>query len=133
MQPLQIGVCTWSLAIPDLERTLAAVRSDLDLSLVHLGFMGDQEDYKNRDRVIRLVETNGLEVSATAVGFVGEDYTNDPNHRSHRWLPARTATGKTAGKKPPTSPNSPVNWASSNSVLMSASSRTTQKIPVTQS
>ncbi len=41
MQPLQIGVCSWSLAIPDLQRTLATVRDDLGLSVVHLGLFDD--------------------------------------------------------------------------------------------
>ncbi len=72
MQPLQIGVCSWSLAIPDLQRTLATVRDDLGLSVVHLGLFDDS--YKDRDRVIKTVQAGGVEVSATCVGFAGEDY-----------------------------------------------------------
>lgn len=72
MQPLQIGVCSWSLAIPDLERTLATVRDDLGLSVVHLGLFDDS--YKDRDRVIKTVQASGIEISATCVGFAGEDY-----------------------------------------------------------
>jgi L-ribulose-5-phosphate 3-epimerase len=72
MQPLQIGVCSWSLAIPDLERTLATVRTDLGLGVVHLGFFDDS--YQKRDQVIKIVQASGVEVSATCVGFAGEDY-----------------------------------------------------------
>lgn len=72
MSPLQIGACSWSLAIPDLQRTLAAVREELGLKLVHLGFFDDF--YKNRDQVLKIVQDSGVEVSATAVGFAGEDY-----------------------------------------------------------
>ncbi len=73
MQPLQIGVCSWSLAIPDLERALATIREELGLGLVHLGLLDDK--YKDRDRLLRTVEDAGVEVSATAIGFVGEDYS----------------------------------------------------------
>jgi len=72
MQPLQIGVCTWSTAIPDLGETLAAVRDELDLGVVHLGFMDDS--YKEPDKVMAAVQASGVEVSATCVGFAGEDY-----------------------------------------------------------
>jgi len=72
MQPLQIGVCTWSPAIRDLGETLAAVKNKLGLGVIHLGFLDDS--YNEPDKVLEAVQTSGLEVSATCVGFVGEDY-----------------------------------------------------------
>ncbi|HSW45935.1 MAG TPA: sugar phosphate isomerase/epimerase family protein, partial [Phycisphaerae bacterium] len=72
MKSLRIGVCSWSLAIPDLRRTLATVKEELGLGVVHLGFFDDT--YRKRDEVIRIVKDSGVEVSATAAGFAGEDY-----------------------------------------------------------
>jgi len=74
MQPLQTGVCTWSLAIPDLATTLATVKNELGLSLVHLGFMDD--GYKDRDKTLETIKASGLEISATCVAFAGEDYSS---------------------------------------------------------
>lgn len=73
MQPLQIGVCSWSLKMPDLEQCLATVRDTLGLGLVQIGFWGDE--YKDVDRILKLVAKFGLEVSATSLGFAEEDYT----------------------------------------------------------
>lgn len=73
MQPLQIGVCTWSLHIPDLHKTLLAVKDQLGLKLIHLGFFDDA--YKDPEMILREVKASGLEVSATCVGFAGEDYS----------------------------------------------------------
>ena len=74
MQPLQIGVCSWSLAIPDLGQSLSTIKNELGLGVVQLGFFDD--GYKNRDRVIKIVQDSGVQVSATAVGFAGEDYSS---------------------------------------------------------
>lgn len=74
MQPLQIGVCTWSLHIPDLRQTLMAVKERLGLGLIHLGFMDDS--YKDPGTLFKTVEDSGLEVSATCIGFAGEDYSS---------------------------------------------------------
>jgi L-ribulose-5-phosphate 3-epimerase len=70
---MQIGVCTWSLAIPDLGTTLATVKDTLKLGVVHLGFFDDS--YKEPNKVFDTVKASGLRVSATCVGFAGEDYT----------------------------------------------------------
>ncbi|NLX23406.1 MAG: sugar phosphate isomerase/epimerase [Phycisphaerae bacterium] len=74
MQPLQIGVCSWSLAIPDLAQTLATVRDQLGLKLVHLGIF--DEGWRDPDRVLKIVEDSGVEASATCVAFAGEDYAS---------------------------------------------------------
>jgi len=74
MKPLQIGVCTWSLAIPDLAETLAAVKDKLGLGLIQLGFMDD--GYRNPDKLLETVRASGLELSATCLAFPGEDYSS---------------------------------------------------------
>lgn len=74
MANLQIGVCTWSLAIPDLGKTLATVKDTLKLNVIHLGFFDD--GYKEPNKIIDMVKASGLTVSATCVGFAGEDYAS---------------------------------------------------------
>src|SRR6185503_16357639 len=74
MQPLQIGVCSWSLKIPDLAETLSTIKNKLELNLVQIGFW--TEEFKDHDRVIGLIKKNGLEVSATAIGYESEDYSS---------------------------------------------------------
>lgn len=73
MQPLQIGVCTWSLAIPDLQQTLDTVKTKLGLGVIHFGIF--DESHKEPNRVVDTVKASGLEVSAVCVGFSGEDYS----------------------------------------------------------
>jgi L-ribulose-5-phosphate 3-epimerase len=73
MEPLQIGVCTWSLKIPDLGETLSTIRNRLGLRLIQIGFW--DEGFRDTDRVIGLIKDNDLEVSATCIGFEGEDYS----------------------------------------------------------
>lgn len=74
MQPLQIGVCSWSLKIKDLAETLAAIKDKLGLGVVQIGFW--TEEFKDQDRVIRIIRDSGLEVSATAIGYETEDYSS---------------------------------------------------------
>jgi L-ribulose-5-phosphate 3-epimerase len=74
MKPLQIGVCTWSLKIPDIDTCLGTIRDELGVGLVQIGFWGDE--YKDVDRIRKLVEKHGIEVSATSLGFAEEDYTS---------------------------------------------------------
>ena len=73
MQPLQIGVCTWSLRIPDLADALTTIKNKLGISVIHLGFWDDS--FKDKDRIIELIHKNSLEVSATCLGFEGENYS----------------------------------------------------------
>ena len=77
MQPLQIGVCSWSLAIPDLAQTLATVRDKLKFGLVQVGFFDD--GYKDVNKMVDIVTASRLEVSATCVAFPGEDYSSIQN------------------------------------------------------
>lgn len=74
MEPLQIGVCSWSLKMPDIGDALVAVKKDLGLNLVQIGFW--DEGFRQTDRIIKLIERTGLEVSATCIGFEGEDYSS---------------------------------------------------------
>ena len=73
MASMQIGVCTWSLANPDLKQTLATIKDTLGLSIIHLGFFDDA--YLEPNKLIDTVKASGLMVSAGCVGFAGEDYT----------------------------------------------------------
>lgn len=73
MEPLQIGVCSWSLAMPDLLRTLSSIRTDLGLKLAQVGFMDDS--YQQPEEAIATIHDSHLEISATCVAFDGEDYT----------------------------------------------------------
>ena len=73
MQPLQIGVCNWSLGMADLDEALGTIKNTLGLDLVHLGFW--DESFKDTDRIRGLLAKHGLEVSATCIGFEGEDYS----------------------------------------------------------
>jgi len=70
---MQIGVCTWSLAIPDLATTLATIKDKLQLGVIHLGFFDDS--YKEPNKILDIVKAGGLQVSATCIGFAGEDYS----------------------------------------------------------
>jgi L-ribulose-5-phosphate 3-epimerase len=74
MQPLQVGVCSWSLKMADLGDAFVTIRKALGLNLVQIGFW--DESFKNTDRIIKLIERSGLEVSATCIGFEGEDYSS---------------------------------------------------------
>lgn len=74
MAPLQIGVCSWSLKIPDLEETFATIKNKLDLDLVQIGFWDDS--FKDIDRIRKLLDKYGLEASASCLGFEGEDYSS---------------------------------------------------------
>jgi sugar phosphate isomerase/epimerase len=74
MQPLQIGVCSWSLKNPDLADTLSTIKDKLGLGVVQIGFFND--GFKDQDRVIAIIRASGLEVSATCIGFESEDYSS---------------------------------------------------------
>ncbi len=73
MEPLQIGVCSWSLKIPDLGETLKTIRETLGLRLVQIGWW--DESFRDTDRVLGIIKNSGLEVSATCIGYKEEDYS----------------------------------------------------------
>lgn len=73
MKPLQIGMCSWSLKAPTFAEALAACKEQLGLSLIQLGFFNDQQ-LADQQATIDTVKASGIEVSATCVGFAGEDY-----------------------------------------------------------
>lgn len=77
MKPLQIGVCSWSLRQPDLATALKVAKEQLGLSLMQVGFFDEAVLDASGDRaVVDAVQVSGVEVSATCVGFVGEDYSS---------------------------------------------------------
>jgi sugar phosphate isomerase/epimerase len=59
--------------MPNLGQALLSIKERLGLKLVHLGFFDD--GYQDPGAVIKAVSNSGLEVSATCVGFAGEDYS----------------------------------------------------------
>lgn len=75
MEPYQIGVCTWSLQIAELDPCLAVIKDELGLRLMQLGFMDDRM-HTDPQAVMASVQGSGIEVSATCVGFAefGERY-----------------------------------------------------------
>lgn len=76
MKPFQIGVCSWSLRQPDLPAALRAAADELGLNLIQIGFFDEAVmDPANDRSVLEAVAQSGLTVSATCVGFAGEDYT----------------------------------------------------------
>lgn len=75
MKPLQIGVCSWSLKAPTVPEALKACREQLGLNLIQLGFFSEQH-LADTQATIAAVKAGGIEVSATCVGFAGEDYSS---------------------------------------------------------
>lgn len=76
MKPFQIGVCSWSLAIKDLGKTLETIRRELPITLTQIGFFGENIPTREQhEEVVNIAKASGLEFSASCVGFAGEDYS----------------------------------------------------------
>ena len=73
MKPLQIGMCSWSLKAPTFAEALQVCKQQIGLNLIQLGFFNDQQ-LADQQATIDTVRSSGIEVSATCVGFPGEDY-----------------------------------------------------------
>ncbi len=73
MEPLQIGMCSWSLKAPTFAEALETCKNQIGLNLIQLGFMNDQQ-LANQQATIDTVKASGIEVSATCVGHPGENY-----------------------------------------------------------
>ncbi len=73
MKPLQIGMCSWSLKAPTFAEALAVCKEQIGLDLIQLGFFNDQQ-LADRQTTIDAVAASGIEISATCVGFAGENY-----------------------------------------------------------
>ncbi len=73
MKPLQIGMCSWSLKAPTFAEALNVCKEQLGLHLIQLGFFSEQQ-VADQQATIDTVKASGIEVSATCVGFAGEDY-----------------------------------------------------------
>jgi L-ribulose-5-phosphate 3-epimerase len=74
MNPLQIGVCTWSLGAPDLPSALQLAHRKLGVRLVQLGFF-EPAHFEQLDQIEAVLPDADLEISATCLGHPGEDYT----------------------------------------------------------
>jgi L-ribulose-5-phosphate 3-epimerase len=76
MKPLAIGVCSWSLGIKDLGKTLSVIREELDVDCVQIGFFGENIPAPaDHDAIVQAARDSGLTFSAACIGFVGEDYS----------------------------------------------------------
>jgi len=76
MNPFDIGVCSWSLKQPDLAGACKVAVEQLGLKLVQIGFFDTSvADEANDDAVLAAVNDNGIEVSATCIGYATEDYS----------------------------------------------------------
>ncbi len=75
MKPLEVGICSWSLKAPSFAEALQLCKQQLGLNLIQLGFFSESQiaDYAG---VRSALEVGGIEVSATCVGFPGEDYSS---------------------------------------------------------
>ncbi len=94
MQPLQIGVCNWSLGMSDLDDAFNTIKNTLGLDLIHLGFW--DESFNDAERIQGLLDKHGLEVSATCLGFEGEsDLLASQSPPGRVASPSRRATAKT--------------------------------------
>lgn len=74
MEPLEIGVCSWSLREPDVRKAFDLVRSEFGLSVVQYGFMKNASPGAMDGQVIDAARDFGVEISATFLAFEGEDY-----------------------------------------------------------
>ncbi len=71
-----IGVCSWSLREPNLEATVERVR---ELGLGHMQLaLGPllQMDEPGRRQALETLKNSGLTLTATMIGFPGEDYSS---------------------------------------------------------
>lgn len=77
MKPFDIGVCSWSLKQPDLATTCKVAKEELGLKLIQIGFFDTSIlDESKDDDILETVERAGMEVSATCIGYAGEDYSS---------------------------------------------------------
>jgi sugar phosphate isomerase/epimerase len=76
MEPLQIGITSWSLARNDLFEALRVATEGLHLSGMQAGFFNDGIPDEGDDaRIIEAVRRSGIELTGTCAGFAGEDYS----------------------------------------------------------
>jgi len=76
MEPLEIGVCSWSVGEPNVRKAFDLVRSEFGLSVVQYGFMKSSPPGGADGEVIEAARDFGLEISATFLAFEGEDYSS---------------------------------------------------------
>ncbi|HEY3242577.1 MAG TPA: sugar phosphate isomerase/epimerase family protein [Phycisphaerae bacterium] len=77
MQPLEIGVCAWSIDRQDTVGVFATIREQLGLGVTQLGFFGRQAvEAAEPQRVRAAAAAARVEIVATFVGFDGQDYSS---------------------------------------------------------
>jgi len=78
MNPLAIGVTTWSVQIPEdnFGEILRKIKEDINLDVIQLGAWAKVELTKKvQEQWLEAIHKFGMEVSATCVAFLGEDYS----------------------------------------------------------
>ena len=75
MEPLAVGVCSWSIDRTKPIESIRAAANDLGVRVVHLGFFDEQTlAATSVDEVRRVADDSGVEISATFAAFPGEVY-----------------------------------------------------------
>jgi sugar phosphate isomerase/epimerase len=76
MEPLQIGITSWSLSRNDFFEALHVATGELHLSAMQAGFFDDGIPDEGDDaRIVEAVRRSGIELTGTCAGFAGEDYS----------------------------------------------------------
>lgn len=77
MDPLQIGVCTWSIDRHDPVGALATIRDRLGLGVAQVGFFGRAAiDSADAERIRAAAGEARIELAATFVGYDDQDYSS---------------------------------------------------------
>ena len=104
IEPLAIGVCSWSLQVKSMPE-LRRLTDRLGLNVVQIA-CGDPHHaaWEEGDRLPEVARAAGFSMTGAMLGFPGEDYTTP---RQHPAAPAASATRPTG---PPVSNASPGPW-----------------------
>lgn len=81
IEPLEIGVATWSFQIPEtrFDEILHTVKEKVKVDLIQVGAFGHVElTQKIQDQWFESIQKFDLKVAATCVAFLGEDYSSVP-------------------------------------------------------
>lgn len=79
MSSMAIGVTAWSLQIPETKfrEVLRTIKEDLQLRLIQIGAFGRLElTEKVREEWLKAIRDYDMQISATCVAFIGEDYSS---------------------------------------------------------
>ncbi len=105
MQPLEIGVCSWSVDREDSIRAIQTAHRELGVRVVHLGLFGQSAFDRASAAAVRSAATEcGVHLSGLFVGFDGEDFSSPARARATTgignddWFDARASVLARAGE-----------------------------------